>query len=98
MEKDNWIEYILNSTYGITQVTPNDDLFSKIQKRIKQQNTVSTKTVWFVAASIVVLVTLNFSVIVSKTKQKASSSTIYLEMTVNKSNQLYQKKKKKRNY
>ncbi|MFM9825210.1 hypothetical protein [Flavobacterium sp.] len=90
MEKDNWIEYILKSTYGITQVTPNDDLFSKIQKRIKQQNTVSTKTVWFVATSIVVLVMLNFFVIVSKTKQKASLSTTYLEMTVNKSNQLYQ--------
>lgn len=90
MEKDNWIENILNSTNRITQVTPNDDLFSKIQKRIKQQNTVSARTVWLVAASIAVLVLLNVSIIGSKSKQTKESTTAYLEMTVNKSNQLYQ--------
>ncbi|MEO5775774.1 MAG: hypothetical protein ABIQ27_02655 [Flavobacterium sp.] len=90
MEKENWIETILNSTNGITHVTPSDDLFSKIQKRIQVESKVSSKTVWLVAASIAVLVMLNFSALASNTKQKTSSTTAYLEMTVNKSNQLYQ--------
>ena len=90
MERNNWIETILNSTNGITPVVPSDDLFSKIQQKISQQNKVSSKTVWLVAASITVLLLLNFSAIVSKNKEKNSSTTTYIEMTVNKSNQLYQ--------
>jgi hypothetical protein len=90
MERNNWIATILKSTSGITPVVPTDDLFIKIQQRIQLQSNVSSKTVWLVAASIVVLVLLNFSTLASTTKQKTSSTTAYLEMTVNKSNQLYQ--------
>jgi hypothetical protein len=89
MERNNWIETILNSTNGITPVAPSDDLFSKIQQRIQLENKVSSKTVWLVAASIAVLILLNFSVLAFKSKEKTSSTTAYLEMTVNKSNQLY---------
>ena len=90
MQKENWIENILNSTNGITQVVPSDDLFSKIQHRFQQQSKVSSKTLWLVAASIAVLVLLNVSIIASKSKSETNSTTAYLEMTVNKSNQLYQ--------
>ena len=90
MEKNNWITTILNSTNGIKSVEPSDDLFSRIQQRIQKENKVSSKTVWLVAASITVLLLLNFSAIVSKNKDKNSSTRTYLEMTVNKSNQLYQ--------
>lgn len=90
VEKENWIENILNSTNGITQVTPNDDLLSKIQHRIQQENKVSSKTLYLVAASIAVLVMLNISVINSRSKSTKDLTTAYLEMTVNKSNQLYQ--------
>ena len=69
---------------------PSDDLFLKIQQRIQLQSNVSSKTVWLVAASILVLVVLNFSAIVSKSNQKSSETSVYLEMSVNKSNQLYQ--------
>ena len=89
MERNNWITTILNSTNGITPVTPNDDLFSKIQLRI-QETKISSKTLWLVAASIAVLVLLNVSIIESKSKSETNSTTAYLEMTVNKSNQLYQ--------
>ena len=89
MEKETWIKNILNSTNGITQITPGDNLLSKIQERIKQQETVSSKTLWLVAASIAVLVMLNISVINTKSKSKKDATTSYLEMTVNKSNQLY---------
>ena len=90
MERNNWIENILDSTNGITLVTPSADLFSKIQQRIQQDKKVSSKTLWLVAASITVLAMLNFSVLACKSKEKISSTTAYLEMTVNKSNQLYQ--------
>jgi hypothetical protein len=90
MEKEKWITNVVNSTNGMKSVSPSDDLFSKIQQRIQQENKVSSKTLWLVAASIVVLVLLNFSVLTSKTKQRTNSTAAYLEMTVNKSNQLYQ--------
>lgn len=90
MEKENWIENILNSTNGLTQVVPSDALLSRIQKRINQQSTVSSKTVWLVAASIAVLVLINISVLKTKTTQKTTATTSYLESTLNQSNQLYQ--------
>lgn len=90
MEKDNWIENILNSTNGITTVSPSDNLFSKIQSRIKNQNKVSEKTVWLVTASIAVLVLLNFTVLLTKTKESKTTTTVFFENTLNKSNQLYQ--------
>lgn len=89
MEKETWITNILNSTDGMTQVIPSDGLFSKIQNKI-QETKVSTKTLWLVAASITVLVLLNFSVLAFKSEEKTSSTTAYLEITINKSNQLYQ--------
>ncbi|MCA6422693.1 MAG: hypothetical protein IM568_07750 [Flavobacterium sp.] len=90
MERNNWITTILKSTNGITPVVPSNDLYSKIQQRIQLQSKVSLKTVWLVAASIAVLILLNFSVLTLKTKQKESSTTIYLELTLIKSNQIYQ--------
>lgn len=90
MEQDNWIENILNSTNGITQVNPDDSLFLKIKQRIKQQDTVSMKTVWLVAASIAVLVILNISILNSKSNKTKDAAVNYLETTLNQSNQLYQ--------
>lgn len=90
MEREQFIEKILNSTNGITKVVPGDDLFSKIQQRIQLEVKVSSKTLWLVAASIAILVMLNLSVLASRTNEKDTSTTAYLEMTVNKSNQLYQ--------
>lgn len=90
MERNNWITTILNSANGIKSVEPNDDLFSKIQQRIQKENNVSSKTIWLVAASIAVLMLLNLSILITKTKERKTSSTAYLENTLNKSNQLYQ--------
>ena len=90
MERNNWITTILKSTNGIKSVEPSDDLFSKIQQRIQKENKVSSKTVWLVAASITVLVLLNFTILITKTKERKTSSTAYFENILNKSNQLYQ--------
>jgi hypothetical protein len=89
MERENYIETILNSTNGITKVTPSDDLFSKIQSRIQSENKFSTKTIWLVAASIVVLLTINISVILKNKGVVKDKMEISLAATLNKSNQLY---------
>ena len=90
MEKNNWIETILNSTDGLTAVVPDDYLFSKIQAQIKNKNIVSEKIIWLVAASVAVLVVLNCSILSSKTKENKTATTTYFENELNKSNQLYQ--------
>jgi len=89
MEKENWIENILDSSNGINPVSPNADLFSKIQKKIRVQEIVSARTIWMVAASIAALALLNLSAINSRTGKTRGTATAYLEMTVNQSNQLY---------
>ncbi len=88
MEKEHWIENIMNSTTGITKVVPNDDLFLKIENKITNQNKVSSKTVWLVAASIAILLMLNITVIKLKRNQKTTQE-IYLEDSLNRSHQLY---------
>ena len=90
MEKDKWILNVLNSTDGMVPVLPNADLFLKIQTKIRQQHNVSAKTLWLVAASIAILVILNISIMASASREKTTSIETSLEMTINKSNQLYQ--------
>lgn len=89
MEKDKWIENILNSTNGITQVNPNDQLFSKIQAKINDQKTAENYTKWLVAASIVVLLSLNTTYLIQKsnTNKQSNDNITSLVDTVN--NQLY---------
>lgn len=89
MERENYIETILNSTNGITKVAPSDALFSRIEMRIQSMNTVSAKTIWLVAASIAALLIINISVIIkSKTKMEDKIEASF-SSTLNKSNQLY---------
>lgn len=89
MEKESYIETILNSTNGIAKVTPSDDLFSKIELKIQSKNTVSTSTLWLVAASIVILATINISVLLKSKSVTKDNATISLAASLNKSNQLY---------
>ena len=88
MEKDKWIENILNSTDGITKVSPNDLLFSKIQSKINEEKPAENYTKWLVAASIAILLSLNTTFLIQKNKTTNQDSNITsLVNTVN--NQLY---------
>lgn len=87
MEKENWINEILNSTKGIMKVAPDEQLFSKIQNRI--QNNVSTQTLWLAAASIAILLALNISAIGGSKSKKEDTMEVALSYSLNKSNQLY---------
>lgn len=88
MEKENWTASILNSANGITKVAPADELLFKIQTRIRQEAKVSPKIVWLVAATVAVLVMLNITVINLKSNSQKDTDA-YLEMKVNRNNQLY---------
>jgi phosphate/sulfate permease len=88
MEKENWINKMLDSTGGLQQVAPDAALFSKIKSRIRQAEFVSPKTVWLAAASIVLLVAVNV-VIFTKTMRHSSSATTSIVSSFDKSNQLY---------
>lgn len=86
MERENFINEILNSVDGIAKVTPNEVLFQKIEHRI-QETTVSPRTLWLVAASIAVLIAINLLLISGKPSSESEMAS--LEHSINKSNQLY---------
>ena len=88
MNQEKYIEQVLNSTNGITKVIPNEDLFSKIESRIKEQDFVSMKTIWIAAASIAVLICINITAISIKSKSKETKVAV-LASELNKNNQLY---------
>ena len=87
MEKEKWIENIINSTSGITKVSPSNQLFSKIQSKIDEEKTVDGYTKWLVAASIVILLSLNTLFLVKENTTSQKNELAELVSSVN--NQLY---------
>ncbi|MBL7887336.1 MAG: hypothetical protein JNJ52_11345 [Flavobacterium sp.] len=88
MEKETFIEQILNSTNGITPVQPSDDLFAKIKNRIHEKQVIPMRVVVMVAASIALLVSLNIILLSIKTSKNETTIAV-LEQSINQSNQLY---------
>ena len=88
MDSNNWINDILNSSNGITKVTPNSLLFTKIQNKIRVKNTISSRWIWIAAASFTLLVSLNVKMLLSNTT-KSSVSKETIVSYVSNSNQLY---------
>lgn len=88
MEQDKWIENVLNSTNGITKVTPNDLLFSKIEKKIQENNRNYRSTLWLVAASVTLFLSISIIVFqLSSFSKKEKISSFDEQFTIN--NQLY---------
>lgn len=87
MEKEDFINRILNSVDGISTATPNDVVFQKIENKINE-NKISTSTLWLVAASIVVLISFNIALLNEKFNDNETEMAS-LEQSINRSNQLY---------
>lgn len=87
MEREEFINTILKSVDGITKVTPSDAIYLRIEKEINS-NKVPTKTLWLVAASIVVLLSINLALLSGKSNSNESDLANF-ENSINKSNQLY---------
>ena len=88
MRKEDFIYNVLNSVDGMSKAIPHDDLFSKIEQKIASKNVVPMQTIWVVAASIVVLISLNI-VLLSSSLNENQSEMASLERVINKNNQLY---------
>jgi len=90
MEKENWINGILNSTDGMQKPVPNAGLFSQIENRIREAGFVSPKTVWLAAASILILVVVNVAIVKKTARSEQAKPTTSIAASFNPSNQLYQ--------
>lgn len=88
MEKENWIEDVLNSTNGMAQVLPADTLFTKIQNKITKVETISPQWLWIAAASLLLLASLNIKIWCSKTHHQ-NTSVERIASSLSNSNQLY---------
>ena len=88
MNKDQFIEKVLNSTNGIQKVEPNEALFSKIQLRIEAEKPVSNYISWLVAASIILLVSLNVGILLN-TNDTSTSKNELSSLVSTTNNQLY---------
>lgn len=88
MKKEDFITAVLNSTNGMTQVAPAESLYFKIENRIDKKEVVALNTLWMVAASVFVLITINF-MLITNFRKSSSSEMIVLEQTINPTNQLY---------
>jgi hypothetical protein len=86
MKKEDFIENILNSTNGITKTTPDAALLYKIQSKLEDQKPAEGFTKCLVAASILLLVSLNIGIL-SNTKTNQNNDFSELVTTTN--NQLY---------
>ena len=87
MEKENWINEIFESTNGIIPAIPDAQLFAKIQAKIQNDN-IPMRWVWMAAATLLLLVTLNVTLVFSKSK-KEKTATEVMASQLSKSNQLY---------
>lgn len=87
METNKWINEIMNSTNGITKVTPDESLFHKIQTKINEEQ-IPNQWVWFAAASFIILLSLNIKIVFSDSK-KDNNAIAVLATSVENNNQLY---------
>lgn len=85
MEKDKWIEEVLNSTNKIKKVAPPEGLLDSILQAA-QQGSVPARMVWIAAASIAALVALNLAIIKSGSPDKTENNSASMFYT---DNQLY---------
>lgn len=87
MEREEFINTILKSVDGVTKVSPSDAVYLRIEKEINS-NKVPTQTLWLVAASIIVLLSINLALLSGKSNSNESDLASF-ENSINKSNQLY---------
>lgn len=87
MEKETWINQVLESTQGIKPAMADAQLFDKILSRVQAEN-IPMRWVWMAAATLLLLVALNVRFVFSKSK-KEKTATEVMAGQLSKSNQLY---------
>ncbi len=87
MEKETWINEVLESTSGMTPAIPNAHLLDTIRNRIQTEN-IPMRWVWMAAATLLLLVSLNITLVFSKSKKEKTAPEV-MASYLSKSNQLY---------
>ena len=88
MEKEIFINNVLNSANGIIKIIPDEALYKKIQAKLEDRKPVEVYTRWMVAASIMILFTLNILVL-SKSEDDLEKNNGNVKLISIKNNQLY---------
>jgi hypothetical protein len=88
MESNNWIKNVIDSTNGITKVTPKDRVLLKIKQKIQENETIPTSWIWIAAASFLLLLSLNIKILIGNNEPKDSQSN-ETEISFVANNQLY---------
>ncbi|NHM06902.1 hypothetical protein G4D82_06690 [Flavobacterium sp. CYK-4] len=86
MEKETWINQVLESTNGKQTAIPNAQLFGQILERLEDK--IPMRWVWVAAASLLLLVALNVKLVYFKSSKQKSATEI-MASQLSKSNQLY---------
>jgi hypothetical protein len=87
MEKENWIEAIINSTDGMSKAAPNEMLLFKIERRINSHKTISNNWIIGTAAVLVILFTINIEAFFINSKK--SNGAEMVASSISKDNQFY---------
>lgn len=89
MEKEDFINSILNSTGGMQPAQPSADLFFRIRQKIKYSNKVKPAAIWWVAASAAVLVMANIGVLSHENNSAENNPVSAVATALTNNNQLY---------
>ena len=89
MEKEIFINNVLNSANGVTKVIPKEQLYKKIQSKLEERKPVDIYSKWMVAASIIILFTLNIIVISNSNEEAVVQDESITELVSSNNNQLY---------
>lgn len=77
MNKDKWIEEILQSTQGIQRVPANHYMPSRIEANLQKAfQPLPTKLIYAYAAAIVLLLIINISVLIKSNASKTKGSGV----------------------
>jgi hypothetical protein len=88
MDKQKWIEEVIDGGTRVRKLAPRDTLLEAIERRVAKVAEVPARKVWMAAASVVLLVALNFAAVKmlgsgSNDNSSASETPLYTN------NQLY---------
>jgi len=87
MEKDKWIEEVLNSTNGMLKVAPPDTLRDAIHVKISDRAGVPIRVILAAAVSLAILGFINFSIV--RHLDVPVKSNPLQEVAFGRTNQLY---------
>lgn len=92
MEKEQWINQVLDSTNGMKKATPSPFLFARIEQKMRHQTPKIIPYKWTmgIAVLFVVLVSLNIGALNRSKHTQTNTSQNLLQMGFADDNNLYQ--------